>query len=151
MPGALVAAFSYGDKVLLEEHVDGRDLAVSLLEPAGGGEPLVLPVVEAIPHEDDRYEARYEIGRTDFVCPADLPEDVTERARALALDVWNALGCAGFARVDLMLCDATGELTVLEANTVPGMTDTSLLPQAADAAGIGFDELIGRVVELALR
>ena len=62
-----------------------------------------------------------------------------------------SLGCAGFARIDLMLCDATGELTVLEANTVPGMTDTSLLPQAADAAGIGFDELIERVVQLALK
>jgi D-alanine-D-alanine ligase len=154
VPGALVAAFSYGDKVLLEEHVDGRDLAVSLLERVGGGgvvDPLVLPVVEAIPHEEDQYEARYEIGRTDFVCPADLPDGVTERAQRLALDVWNALGCAGFARVDLMLDAASGELTVLEANTVPGMTDTSLLPQAADAAGIGFDELIGRVVDLALR
>ena len=151
VPGALVAAFSYGDKVLLERHVDGRDLAVSLLDRVGGGAPLVLPVVEAIPHEEDQYEARYEIGRTDFVCPADLPDAVTARAQRLALDVWNALGCAGFARVDLMLCATTGELTVLEANTVPGMTDTSLLPQAADAAGIGFDELIGRVVELALR
>ena len=150
VPGALVAAFSYGDKVLLEEHVEGRDLAVSLLDRVGEG-PLVLPVVEAIPHEDDRYEARYEIGRTDFVCPAELPGGVTERARRLALDVWNTLGCAGFARVDLMLDAASGQLTVLEANTVPGMTDTSLLPQAADAAGIGFDELIGRVVELALR
>jgi D-alanine-D-alanine ligase len=151
VPGALVAAFSYGDKVLLEEHVDGRDLAVSLLERIEGGEPLVLPVVEAIPHEEDQYEARYEIGRTDFVCPADLPAEVTERAQALALDVWNTLGCAGFARVDLMLDSASGELEVLEANTVPGMTDTSLLPQAADAAGIGFDELIRRVVELALQ
>ena len=154
VPGALVAAFSYGDKVLLEEHVDGRDLAVSLLQRVGGGgvgDPLVLPVVEAIPHEEDQYEARYEIGRTDFVCPADLPAGVTERAQRLALDVWSTLGCAGFARVDLMLDAASGELTVLEANTVPGMTDTSLLPQAADAAGIGFDELIGRVVELALR
>jgi D-alanine-D-alanine ligase len=151
VPGALVAAFSYGDKVLLERHVDGRDLAVSLLDRVGGGAPLVLPVVEAIPHEDDRYEARYEIGRTDFVCPADLPEAVTARAQQLALDVWNALGCAGFARVDLMMCAASGELSVLEANAVPGLTATSLLPQAADAAGIGFDELIGRIVELALR
>ncbi len=150
VPGALVAAFSYGDKVLLEEYVDGRDLAISLLEREGGGEPLVLPVVEAIPHEDDRYEARYEIGRTEFVCPAELPDGVTERAQRLALDVWNTLGCAGFVRVDLMLDRASGELTVLEANTVPGMTDTSLLPQAADAAGIGFDELIERVVALAV-
>jgi D-alanine-D-alanine ligase len=150
VPGALVAAFSYGDKVLLEQYVEGRDLAVSVLEEPDG-EPLVLPIVEAIPHEDDRYEARYEIGRTDFVCPAQLPEGVTERAQELALAVWRVLGCAGFARIDLMLEEATGELYVLEANAIPGLTDTSLLPQAADAAGIGFDELIERVVELALR
>ena len=154
VPGALVAAFSYGDKVLLEQYVEGRDLAVSVLERVGGDgvkEPLVLPIVEAIPHEDDRYEARYEIGRTDFVCPAQLPDGVTERAQELALAVWRVLGCAGFARIDLMLEEATGELYVLEANAIPGLTDTSLLPQAADAAGIGFDELIERVVALALR
>ena len=150
MPGALVAAFSYGDKVLLERYVDGRDLAVSVLDVVGGGEPEVLPVVEAIPHEDDAYEARYEIGRTEFVCPADLPDELTERAQSLALDVWKLLGCKGFARIDLMLDGASGELYVLEANTIPGLTDTSLLPQAADAAGIGFDELIERIVELAI-
>jgi D-alanine-D-alanine ligase len=149
VPGALVAAFSYGDKVLLERYVEGRDLAVSVLDRVGGGEPQVLPIVEAIPHEDDRYEARYEIGRTDFVCPAELPDEVTERAQRLALDVWQKLGCKGFARIDLMLDGASGELYVLEANAIPGLTDTSLLPQAADAAGIDFDELIGRIVELA--
>ena len=74
---------------------------------------------------------------------------MTERAQELALAVWDVLGCRGFARIDLMLCDETGELTVLEANAIPGMTDTSLLPQAADAAGIGFDELIARIVQLA--
>lgn len=152
VPGALVAAFSYGDKVLLERHIDGRDLAVSILDRVGepGSEPIVLPVVEAIPHEDDRYEARYEIGRSEFVCPAALPDEVTERAQRLALDVWEALGCAGFARIDLMREERDGELYVLEANAIPGLTDTSLFPQAADAAGIGFDALIGRIVDLAL-
>ena len=150
VPGALVAAFSYGDKVLLERYVDGRDLAVSVLDRVDGGEPQVLPIVEAIAHEDDRYEARYEIGRTDFVCPAELPDEITERAQRLALDVWTTLGCKGFARIDLMLDAAGGELYVLEANAIPGLTDTSLLPQAADAAGIDFDELIERIVELAL-
>jgi D-alanine-D-alanine ligase len=146
VPGALVAAFSYGDKVLLEHHVGGRDLAVSILD----GE--ALPVVEAVPREEDFYdfEARYEIGRTEFVCPARLPDEVTARAQELALDVWRVLGCRGFARVDLMLGAQTGELTVLEANAIPGMTGTSLLPQAADAAGIGFDALIERIVQLAL-
>ena len=145
VPAALVAAFSYDSRVLLEGHVDGRDLAVSILD----GEPL--PVVEAVPRDEAFYdfEARYEIGRTDFVCPAELPPGVTEQAQDLALRTYRLLGCSTFARVDLML-DAADELTVLEANPIPGLTDTSLLPQAAEAAGISFDELVGRIVELAL-
>ncbi|MET0971797.1 MAG: D-alanine--D-alanine ligase [Thermoleophilaceae bacterium] len=145
VPAAIVAAFSYDSRVLLERYVDGRDLAVSILD----GEPL--PVVEAVPHDDEFYdfEARYEIGRTDFVCPAELPDGLTEAAQELALRTYRLLGCTAFARVDLML-DAGGELTVLEANPIPGLTDTSLLPQAADAAGISFDSLIGRILDLAL-
>jgi D-alanine-D-alanine ligase len=146
VPGALVAAFSYDSKVLLERHVEGRDLAVSILD----GE--ALPVVEAVPRDEAFYdfEARYEIGRTDFVCPADLPPDVTARAQELAVAVYRLLGCRGFARVDLML-GADGEPTVLEANAIPGLTETSLLPQAAEAEGITFDALVGRIVELALQ
>jgi D-alanine-D-alanine ligase len=145
VPAALVAAFSYDSRVLLERHVDGRDLAVSILD----GEPL--PVVEAVPLGDEFYdfEARYEIGRTEFVCPADLPDGVTEQAQELALRTYRLLGCSAFGRVDLMF-GADGELTVLEANPIPGLTETSLLPQAAEAAGISFDELVGRIVELAL-
>jgi D-alanine-D-alanine ligase len=147
VPPALVAAFSYSHKVLLERHVHGRELAVSIL----GDEPL--PIVEAVPREEDFYDfsARYTIGRTSFVCPAQLGDAATERAQGLALDVFRLLGCRGFARIDLMLEEDTGELYVLEANAIPGLTETSLLPQAADAAGIGFDELIGRIVEMALQ
>lgn len=149
VPGALVSAFSYDSKVLLERHVHGRDLAVSILERDGG--PVALPIVEAVPHEEDFYdfEARYSIGRTGFVCPADLPDDVAARAQEIALEVYRLLGCYAFARVDLMLETETSELFVLEANTIPGLTQTSLLPQAAEAAGIGFDELIGQIVDLA--
>ena len=144
VPGALVSAFSYDAKVVLERFVAGRDLAVSLL----AGEPL--PVVEAIPRDEDFYdfESRYEIGRTDFACPADLSDEVTRRAQELALRTSDLLGLEGFGRVDLML-DDSGELWVLEANPIPGLTETSLLPQAAEAAGIGFDELVGRILELA--
>jgi D-alanine-D-alanine ligase len=143
VPAALVAAFSYDSRVLLERHIDGRDLAVSILDDAP------LPVVEAVPREEEFYdfEARYEIGRTDFVCPADLPDGLTERAQELAVRTYRLLGCSAFARVDLML-DAAGDLSVLEANPIPGLTETSLLPQAAEAAGIGFDELVGRILEL---
>ena len=149
LPGALVAAFSYDGRVLLERHIAGRDLAVSVLDGPGG--PQALPVVEAVPREEDFYdfEARYEIGRTEFVCPAELPPATTQCAQELALATYRLLGCSGFARVDLML-GADGELAVLEANAIPGLTDTSLLPQAAEAAGVGFDELVGRILELAL-
>jgi D-alanine-D-alanine ligase len=150
VPGAIVSAFSYDTKVLLERHVAGRDLAVSVLEGPDG--PEALPVVEAVPREEDFYdfEARYEMGRTEFICPAALPGDAAERARDLALESYRVLGCYGFARVDLMLDDATGELAVLEANVIPGLTDTSLLPLAAEAAGIPFEALIARVLELAV-
>jgi D-alanine-D-alanine ligase len=150
VPGAIVSAFSYDTKVLLERHVAGRDLAVSVLEGPDG--PEALPVVEAVPREEDFYdfESRYEIGRTEFICPAALGDDVAARAAELALETYRVLGCYGFARVDLMLDDATGELTVLEANVIPGLTDTSLLPLAAEAAGIPFEALIARVLELAV-
>jgi D-alanine-D-alanine ligase len=149
VPGALVAAFSYDRKVLLERYVAGRDLAVSIIDE--DGEPRALPVVEAVPEQEDFYdfESRYEIGRTRFECPASLEEGVAARAAALALEVYSLLGCSGFARVDLMLEADTDELYVLEANAIPGLTETSLLPQAAEAAGIGFDELIGRIVAAA--
>ena len=150
VPAAIVAAFSYDTKVLLERYVAGRDLAVSVLDgPAG---PEALPVVEAIPHEDDFYdfEARYEIGRTTFTCPAEIGAEKTARAQELALAAYATLGCEGFARIDLMLDSGSGELTLLEINAIPGLTDTSLLPLAAEAAGVPFDELIARIVDLAV-
>jgi D-alanine-D-alanine ligase len=149
LPGALVGAFSYDSKILVERYVRGRDLAVSVLDGPGG--PTPLPIVEAVPREEEfyDYESRYEIGMTTFVCPAELPDDTTAQAQELALDVYRLLGCHGVARVDLLLDEQTGELWVLETNIVPGMTETSLLPQAADAAGIGFDELIARVLQSA--
>jgi D-alanine-D-alanine ligase len=144
VPGALVAAFSYDDRVMLERFISGREVAVSVL----GGE--ALPIVEAIPAEGDPYdfEARYEIGRTHFVCPADLSP--TERAAITdaALATCRALGCEGFARVDLILGDDGP--WVLEVNAIPGLTDTSLLPQSAEAAGMTFEDLVERILHLAL-
>ncbi|HVQ57485.1 MAG TPA: D-alanine--D-alanine ligase [Solirubrobacterales bacterium] len=144
VPNALVSAFSYDDRVLMERFVEGRELAVSVL----GGE--ALPVVEAIPAEGDRYdfEARYAIGRTRFVCPAELSDDERRAVTEAALASYRALGCSGFARVDLIL-DSEGPW-VLEANAIPGLTDTSLLPQAAEAAGMPFEQLVERILDLAL-
>jgi D-alanine-D-alanine ligase len=152
LPAAIVSALSYDRKVLLERYVRGRDLAVSVLDSVDGNppteEPVALPVVEAIPREQEfyAYESRYEIGMTTFVCPAELPAEVTARAQELALAVYSLLGCHGVARIDLMLDGESGELAVLETNVVPGLTETSLLPQAADAAGIDFDALVARIL-----
>ena len=144
VPEAIVAALSYDDRVLLERHVGGRELAVSIVD----GEPL--PVVEALPKDEDRfnYEARYEIGRTDYECPAALGEVDLEAVQSAAVRTWEALGLSGFARVDLILGD--GGPQVLEANAIPGLTDTSLLPMSAEAAGLGFEGLVERILELAL-
>ena len=145
VPEALVSAFSYDGRVLLERFADGRELAVSVL----GTEPL--PVVEAIPSDGDRYdfEARYEIGRTEFVCPAQLSTEDASAVTAVALAAYEALGCAGFSRVDLILTEDGPQ--VLEVNAIPGLTDTSLLPQSAEAAGMSFEELVERILDLALK
>lgn len=144
VPQALVSAFSYDERVLLERYVEGRELAVSVL----GDEPL--PVVEAILLEGDRYdfEARYEIGRTRFACPAELSADEERAVTEAALGAYRALGCTGFARIDLIL--AADGPWLLEANAIPGLTDTSLLPQAAEAAGLSFEQLVERILDLAL-
>ncbi|HEX8752753.1 MAG TPA: D-alanine--D-alanine ligase [Solirubrobacterales bacterium] len=145
VPQALVSAFSYDDRVLLERFVEGRELAVSVL-----GEEA-LPIVEAIPASGDRYdfEARYEIGRTRFACPAELSEQEARAVTETALAAYRALGCTGFARIDLIL--DTDRPWVLEANAIPGLTDTSLLPQAAEAAGMSFEQLVERILDLALK
>lgn len=146
VPAALVSAFSYDRKVLLERYVAGRELAVSVLDE--GDEPVALPIVEAVPEQEDFYdfESRYEIGRTRFQCPAKLDAAVEARAQEVAVAAYRLLGCRGFARVDLMLERLSGELFVLEVNPIPGLTETSLLPQAAEAAGISFDSLIERIL-----
>jgi D-alanine-D-alanine ligase len=146
VPAAVVAALSYDDRVLIERHVAGRELAVSVLD----GE--ALPIVEAIPEQADafNYEARYEIGRTRYVCPAELEPGEADAVSDVALRTWEALGCAGFARVDVMLGGPDVGPQVLEVNSVPGLTDTSLLPIAAEAAGISFERFVERAIELAL-
>jgi D-alanine-D-alanine ligase len=144
VPAALLAAFSYDDRVLLERYVRGQELAVGVL----GDE--ALPIVEAIPREEDffNFEARYEIGRTDYVCPAELPAETATSVHAAALQAYETLGCSGFARVDLILGEDSPQ--VLEVNAIPGLTDTSLFPMAAEAAGLSFEQLVERLLVLAL-
>lgn len=145
VPAALVSAFSYDDRVLLERHITGRELAVSLID----GE--ALPVVEALPLEGSYFdfESRYNIGQTSYVCPADLSNDLTKSVQNLAQTVYELLGCYGFARVDIILAEDDTPY-VLEVNAIPGLTETSLMPQAAEAAGISFEDLVRRMIDSAI-
>lgn len=144
LAGALVTALSYDDRALLERWVPGRELAVSVV----GGE--ALPVLEVIPQGTAGFDfqARYDVGGAKFVCPADLTSAETEAAQQVGVAAWEALGCEGFARTDLIL--AEDGPWFLEINSVPGLTETSLLPQAAEAAGMDFTALIARLLDLAL-
>lgn len=150
VPEALVAAFSYDSKVVLERYIKGRELAVSVLDTDDG--PHALPVVEAHPQEGSYFdfESRYEIGKTEYTCPAKLANGTAAAIEQLALASYRALGCYGFARVDMILA-GDDEPYVLEVNAIPGLTETSLLPQAAEAAGISFEGLVARIIDMAMK
>ena len=144
LPEALQLAFDYGPDVIVEEYIPGREITVAML----GEEPL--PIVEIKPqggHYD--YESKYTPGLSEYFCPADLPETLAARIRELGRRAVRALGCRGVTRVDLRL-SPSGTPYCLEANTIPGMTPTSLVPMAARAAGMSYDQLVGRMLELAM-
>jgi len=144
LPPTILSAFSYDDSLLIEQFIEGRELAVSVLD----GE--ALPAVEAIVRSGDffNFENRYEIGNTDYVCPAELDGAVADQLKTIAEETFALLGCHGFARVDFMLPES-GEPQVLEVNSIPGLTQTSLMPMAAEAAGIEFEELAERLLATA--
>jgi D-alanine-D-alanine ligase len=140
---AVMSAFHYHSAVLLEQVVSGTEVAVSIVD----GRPL--PAVEIHPKEGAYdFAARYTHGATDFHVPARLDRDVSDACAAVALASWEALGCRHVMRADLMV-DADGVPWVLEVDTCPGLTETSLLPLAARAADLAFDALCERIVTLA--
>lgn len=144
LDAALATAYRYSDSVLLEQFVPGRELTVTVL----GDE--VLPVVEIIPESGFYdYESKYQSGRTRYVTPAELPEDLTAEIRAATLRGFQAIGCSGYARIDFRLREDR-QYFCLEVNTLPGMTPTSLVPKAAKARGIEFPELMERIIKMGL-
>jgi D-alanine-D-alanine ligase len=144
LPSAILGAFGYGDRVLVEERVVGRELAVTIL---GAPSPRALPIVELFtPESFYSYEAHYTIGQLRMEVPADLPREVCERVERVALESYSLMGCRDFARVDLIL-DEQGEPQVLEINTIPGLTETGITTAAAEAAGMTFAELVEAIVE----
>jgi len=148
LPDALLTALSFGEAALVEKWVDGCELAVSVLDGPGGVK--VLPAVEMVPKSGlFDYTAAYTAGATEYFCPARLDDDVAAEVERLAGACHTLLGCRDVSRADLVV-DATGSPFVLEVNTSPGMTETSLLPMAAGAAGIGFAEVVDGLVRAAL-
>jgi len=144
--GALIEALSYDDRVLLEEHVAGTEIAVSVI---GDREPEALPAVEVVPESGFfDFDARYTPGKTEYFIPARLEKSVAAEASRLALEAHKLLRCKDLSRVDMIVRD--GHPLVLELNISPGMTETSLLPLAAEAAGMSFADLVERLVKLAL-
>lgn len=145
---ALEDAAKYGDEVLIEQFVQGKELTVGVLENE------VLPVVHIAPRSgfydmSNKYPWMNNDGGTDYYCPADLDEATTAKVKDAALAAHKALGCEIYSRVDVLL-DADGNPYVLEANTIPGMTASSLLPKAAQAAGYEFGPLCQKIAELSL-
>jgi D-alanine-D-alanine ligase len=145
---AVYEAFGYDAKILLERWVDGTEVSVPILEPAGE-EPKALGLVEIRPREGAyNFEAKYTPGATDFAIPAEISAEVAVRLEETALKTYELLGCSGFARVDTIV--ENGTPLVLDVKTVPGFTETSTFPLAAEAAGISFESLIETILETTL-
>lgn len=141
---AMQKAFTYSREVVVEEFIQGKELTVSIMQV--DGKAVALPVINIVPHSGVYdFHSKYTKGETEYLVPAPLDEVTTRQVQELAVATYRVLGCSGVARVDVML-DEAGKGYVLEANTVPGMTATSLVPKAAAAVGISFPELCEKIL-----
>lgn len=148
LPHALEVAFETGQAVMVEQYVAGTEVTVAVL---GNDEPQALPVIEIVPHaEFYDYEVKYSANGADHIIPARLDEAVYARVQGCAVRAHKALGCRGVSRSDFII-QADGTPVILETNTIPGMTSTSLLPDAASKAGMDFSQVCVRLLELALQ
>ncbi|WP_310599066.1 D-alanine--D-alanine ligase [Desulfobulbus sp.] len=150
LPEALRLALRHDDSVMVEKYIKGRELTAGVL---GNASPEALPLVEIIPDakfEFFDYEAKYQPGASREICPAEVSDAVRCKAQDYAVRAHRCLQLRGYSRTDMILAAGGEELYLLETNTIPGMTPTSLLPQAAAAAGYPFGALLDRLIELAL-
>ena len=146
LPKALKLAFSYNDRVLVEEFIDGTEITCGIL---GNEKPIVLPIVEIVTkNEFFDYEAKYSETLTEEIVPARINKKLTRKAQDSALIAYESLNCRGFGRVDMITKD--NNIYTLEVNTIPGLTPMSLFPKAAKAAGITYSNLLDRVIASAL-
>lgn len=142
---AMEQAFVYEREVIVEQYVKGREFSVGVIDGKA------LPIIEIIPKEGFYdYVNKYQSGRTEEICPAELDEATTKLLQSEAEKAYEALQLEAYGRVDFLL-DSNGKSYALEANTLPGMTNASLIPQEAAAAGIGYEELCDKIVEISLR
>ena len=145
----LQQAFKYDQEVMVEEFLQGREITGGVI----GNETLEsLPLVEIIPGPDHPffdYEAKYQTGASQEICPADLPDEITRQAQEYAIKAHQVLHLQGYSRTDMIVAE-DGKISVIETNTIPGMTPTSLLPQAAQAAGYNFPQLLDQLISLAM-
>ncbi len=145
LDSALDEAEKFSETVLVEQFIDGAELTVGIL----GDEPL--PVIEIRPHGGFYdYHHKYTKGMTDYLVPAPIEKSLATKLQEISLETFRSLGCRGFGRVDFRV-GGDGTPYCLEVNTIPGMTETSLVPKAAAAAGISFRELVSKIVELSLK
>jgi D-alanine-D-alanine ligase len=141
---SLTDAFRHDQRVLMEQQIIGRETTVGIL----GGQ--ALPVVEVRPKKGAyTYANKYTVGATEYLCPAPLSPEVTQQLQQAALDAFRAVGCRDYSRIDIMVTE-DGQPVILEINTLPGMTETSLLPKAAAAAGMSYEQLCQKMIDLAL-
>jgi D-alanine-D-alanine ligase len=148
LASALEAAYAHDPVVLLEAYIEGIEVTGGVI---GNDDLEALPLIEIIPdrgHEFFNYEAKYTVGGAQEICPARIDAKITDKAQRLCIDAHRALFCRGYSRTDLMLRGR--DLYILETNTIPGMTATSLLPRAARTAGMEFGRLLDRLIELSL-
>ncbi|MBP8645540.1 MAG: D-alanine--D-alanine ligase [Syntrophobacteraceae bacterium] len=150
LPKALETAWEFDVRCMVEKYVRGIEITGGVL---GNEELQALPLVEIIPGEGHAffdYQAKYMPGASREICPARISPELTSMAQDFAKRAHRALHCRGYSRTDMIISEETNEIFVLETNTIPGMTRTSLLPQAAAAAGISFSNLLDRLIDLAL-
>jgi D-alanine-D-alanine ligase len=147
IPEAIISALSYSKKVILEKFIDGVELAVSII----GKKPRILPAVEIVPKKKFfDFESRTKMGEAEYFVPARISASSDKKVKEVAMAVHNALKCNKLSRVDIIM-DRKEEIPyVLELNTSPGMTDTSLLPMSAEAAGLSFEELVEEIIKMSL-
>lgn len=144
---AVDKVFAIDDEILIESYVSGTEVTAAVL---GNDNPTALPVIEIVPtHDFYDFESKYAPGGSQHICPARLSDELTVKIQNLAIKSHKVLGCSGVSRTD-MIIDADGNPWILETNTIPGMTETSLLPDAGRAAGMEFPELCTKLIEYAL-